>query len=95
MQTTKQQRDKLRELLSNTSQGEWEIGECVDGVYADKMCLVKAEKGEVVGTRQLGRRQCKEVEGNARFIVEVHNILADLLDDLDELTKKQIHISKN
>lgn len=85
MKTTKEKRDELRELLSKTSQGEWQVGKCLDGKYHDKMCLVKADKGEVVGVRQLGRRQCKEIEANAEFIVEVHNALLDMLDDLDEM----------
>ena len=89
MKTTQEQREKLRELLFKTSQGEWKIGKCVDGVYSDKMCLVQTDNGEVVGVRQLGRRQCKEVEDNAKFIVEVHNILTDLLDDLDELSEQK------
>lgn len=86
MKTTKEQRDHLRQLLSNASDGKWAVGKCLDGIYADKMCLVKTDKGEVVGVRQLGRRQCREVEENAKFIVEAHNILTDLLDDLDDLS---------
>jgi hypothetical protein len=89
MKTTKEQRNNLRELLSNASQGKWAIGKCLDGIYADKMCLVKADRGEVVGVRQVGRRQCQEVEYNANFIVEAHNILSDLLDDLDELSQQR------
>lgn len=88
MKTTKEKREQLRELLSKTSHGKWELAECVDGIHSDKMCLVKSDKGEVVGVRQTGRRQCKEVEDNAKFIVEVHNILSDLLDDIDYLSNK-------
>lgn len=90
MKTTKEQRNQLRELLSQTSQGEWKVGKCVDGIHHDKMCLVKADKGEVVGVRQVGRPQCKEVEANATFIVETHNALLDLLDDLDEMANGQV-----
>lgn len=86
MKTTKEQRDKLRALLEKTSKGNWEIGKCVDGIYADKMCIVNNEKTEIMGVRQTHRRnQCTEVEENAKFIAEVHNILADLLDDFDEI----------
>lgn len=89
MKTTKAQRDYLRQLLHKTSEGQWQVGKCVDGIYADKMCLVKTDKGEVVGVRQNYRTQCCEIEDNAKFIVETHNILTDLLDDLDELSKQK------
>lgn len=89
MKTTKEQRDHLRELLAKTSQGTWKIGKCVDGIHADKMCLVRADGGEVVGVRQVGRRQCKEVEENAAFIVAVQNMLSDLLDDVEEIAEQK------
>lgn len=85
MKTTKEQRNQLRVLLANASQGEWKVAKCLDGIHHDKMCLVKADKGEVVGVRQVGRPQCKEVEANAALIVESRNVLLDLLDDLDML----------
>lgn len=88
MKTTQEQRDQLRVLIANASQGEWKVGKCLDGIHHDKMCLVKADKREVVGVRQVGRPQCKEVEANAAFIVEAHNSLLDLLDDLDFLMGK-------
>lgn len=93
MKTTKEQRDRLRELLSKTSQGDWKVGVCIDGKYADMNCLVKTveDNKEVVGIRQVGRPQRKEVEENVEFIVESHNLLLDLLDDLEELEKKVGH----
>lgn len=90
MKTTKAQRDRLRELLSKTSQGEWKVGLCIDGKYADRKTLVKTveDNKEVVGIRQVGRPQRREVEENIEFIVEAHNLLSDLLDDLEELEEK-------
>lgn len=89
MKTTKEQRDQLRVLVANASQGEWKVAKCLDGIHHDKMCLVKADKGEVVGVRQVGRPQCKEVQANASLIVESRNALLDLLDDLDLLAGTQ------
>lgn len=93
MKTTKQQRDQLRDLYNNATQGVWETGLCKDGIYADKYCLVKANKKEIVGVRQIGRPQHHDkTEENAKLIVEMHNVILDLLDDLenkqDKTTKK-------
>ena len=55
MKTTKEQRDKLIELLNKTTQGNWSVGKCMDGIYADKMCIVNTENEEVLGVRQTHR----------------------------------------
>lgn len=95
MKTTKEQRNQLRVLLANASQGEWKVAKCLDGIHHDKMCLVKADKGEVVGVRQVGRPQCKEVEANASLIVESRNALLNLLDDLDMLAGTPVVLEGN
>lgn len=55
--------------MAEPEKGPYEVTECEDGIYAGKQCLVKTLAGiEICGPRQLGYRQSKKVEANARLL---------------------------
>ena len=77
------------------TQGKWEVGECKDGIYAGKMCLVKSEVAEILGPRQVSRPQHPNVEANAQRIVQCCNGWDELTKQRDDLLKALQKISEH
>ena len=77
---------EIRNRLDKITQSTWYVRECRDGAYAGKNCCVYAKGiGEVVGIRQLGYPQVKEIEANAEFIANAPDDIKYLLEEIDRL----------
>lgn len=60
--------DEFKARRERATPGPWTTKKCRDGIYAERKTLVTSDSKEVVGVRQLGYPQVKEVEENADFI---------------------------
>jgi hypothetical protein len=78
----------LREKALAATPGKWENGFCKDGVYCGKAVLVTSGGVEIMGPRQIGRPQKKEVEENAAYIAAANpQVILALIEEIENLRK--------